>query len=126
MKPLLPKSFIYANDETKGGDIIVIIKTNEINLFILFLILKQKIPIETETIVVVMVAKIATKIELYKSLLCVFKKENPSKVNFPSLKNVKVKTFKKGNKIKVNKQKTRVNIIIASKNLKYLFITLIN
>ena len=121
MKPLLPKSFIYANDETKGGDIIVIIKTNEINLFILFLILKQKIPIEIETIVVIMVAKIATKIELYKSLLCVFKKVNPSKVNFPSLK-----TFKKGNKIKVNKQKTRVNIIIASKNLKYLFITLIN
>ena len=43
-----------------------------------------------------------------------------------NVKNVEVKTFKKGNKIKVNKQKTRVNIIIASKNLKYLFITLIN
>ena len=30
------------------------------------------------------------------------------------------------NKIKVNKQKTRVNIIIVSINLKYLFITLSN
>ena len=88
MKPLLPKSFIYANDETKGGDIIVIINTNEINFFTLFLIVKQKIPIETETIVVIIVAKNATKIELYKSLLCIFKNANPSKVNFPSLKKV--------------------------------------
>ena len=81
----------------------------------LFLIVKQKIPIETETIVVIIVAKNATKIELYKSLLCVFKNANPSRVN-----------FQKGNKIKVNKQKTRVNIIIVSINLKYLFITLSN
>ena len=30
------------------------------------------------------VAKKATNIELYNNLLCVFKKENPSKVNLPS------------------------------------------
>ena len=84
INPLRPKSFIYAREETNGGEIIVIINTNEINLFILFLILKQKIPIETETIVVIIVAKKATNIELYNNLLCVFKKENPSKVNLPS------------------------------------------
>ncbi len=88
--------------------------------------LKQNTPIETDTIVVSIVAKNATNNELYKSLLCVLKKINPSKENFPPIKKVEIKTFKKGNKIKVNKQKTKVRIINISINLKYFFITIIN
>ena len=92
----------------------------------IFFILKQNTPIETDTIVVIIVAKKATNKELYRSLLCVFKNINPSKVNFPSLKKVEIKTFKKGNKMKVNKLKTKVKIMSISINLKYLFITIIN